>query len=454
MRGRRPPGSLGSPARRSRGEPRPKRRGLAALILLLCLGAPPSTAASEASAHPQSLTRRQYEQDFDTLWGEVRDRYAYFEQKATDWDRVKSIHRPRVRRVSNTGEFVAVLEGALEELYDFHAHLNTNTASSPRLVPSDADIWAQWSDEKAVITEVRPNTSAEQPGLRAGMQITSINGVPVADAVRARIGRSLRRPDRAARDWALLALLAGRRNEPRVLDVIDAGKRRQIAINDQGSHAGVARKTLLEHRRLERNFGYIRIHNSLGDLVLIQNFDAALEVLRNTRGLILDLRDTPSGGNTTVARGILGRFTTQEVPYQKHTLPEEERHYGLKRGWIELVSPRGKVAYKAPVVVLVSHWTGSMGEGIAIGLDGMGRATVVGTEMARLLGATSGITLPNTGVGVTFPTEKLFHVNGTPRENFVPTVRVDLSVAASGSVDPILEAGLRVLRAKAGLKAK
>ena len=39
----------------------------------------------------------------------------------------------------------------------------------------------------------------------------------------------------------------------------------------------------------------------------------------------------------------------------------------------------------SPVVVLVDHWTGSMGEGIAIGMDGLKRATIVGTEMAGLL---------------------------------------------------------------------
>jgi C-terminal processing protease CtpA/Prc len=430
-----------------------KAYGWAALIMLVCWGAPFSTAA-KASAPPKILTRQQYEQDFDTLWGDVRDRYAYFDQKTTDWDRAKAIHRSDAGRAGNTGEFVAVLERTLEELYDFHAHLNTNTASSPRLVPSGADIWGEWKGERAVVVEVRPASNAERAGVQAGMQIASINGVPIADAIRGRMGRSLRRTDRAVKDWALLALLAGRWNEPRTLDIIDAGKPRRIAIDDKTSGREAEHRVSLEHRRLEGNLGYIRIRNSLGDLALVRDFDGALEDLRNTRGLILDLRDTPSGGNTTVARGLMGRFITRELPYQKHTLPEEERRYGMKRSWIELVSPRADFAYKAPVAVLVDHWTGSMGEGIAIGLDGMGRATVVGTKMAHLLGATSETTLPNTGIGVSFPTEKLFHVNGTPRENFVPAVLVDTSVAVRGSDDPVLEAGLRLLRGETDSKAR
>jgi carboxyl-terminal processing protease len=48
-------------------------------------------------------------------------------------------------------------------------------------------------------------------------------------------------------------------------------------------------------------------------------------------------------------------------------------------------SPRQNI-YKKPVVVLVGNWTGSMGEGIAIGFEGIKRAKIVGTKMAGLLG--------------------------------------------------------------------
>ena len=86
-----------------------------------------------------------------------------------------------------------------------------------------------------------------------------------------------------------------------------------------------------------------------------------------------------------------------------------------------------------------------MGEGIAIGMDGMKRATLVGTELAGLVGATSGIRLPNTGIGVTFPTEKLFHVNGTPREKFLPPVRINLLSKGNQDGDAIMRRALQEL---------
>jgi carboxyl-terminal processing protease len=207
------------------------------------------------------------------------------------------------------------------------------------------------------------------------------------------------------------------------------------------------RSGLLAFRVLPANGGYIRVHDSLGDENLIEAFDNALEKLRNTSTTIVDLRDTPSGGNTTVARAILGRFVRRELPYQKHLLPSEARQTGVVRSWLELVTPRGPFQYQRPVAVLVNHWTGSMGEGLAVGFDATGSGIVVGTPMAGLLGATYRFELPHSRIGVNVPAERLFHVNGTPREQFVPPVRVDPAVRASD--DPWIAAAQDALaRAK------
>lgn len=72
------------------------------------------------------------------------------------------------------------------------------------------------------------------------------------------------------------------------------------------------------------------------------------------------------------------------------------------------------------MVIMAGHWTGSMGEGMTIGFDAMKRAKITGTKMAGLVGAINTYTLKNTKIGFHIPTEKLYHVNGTPREDFVP----------------------------------
>lgn len=100
-----------------------------------------------------------------------------------------------------------------------------------------------------------------------------------------------------------------------------------------------------------------------------------------------------------------------------------------------------------PVTVLVNCWTGSMGEGLAIGFHATGAGTVVGTAMAGLVGATTRIVLPSTRIGISVPNERLFHVNGTPREEFRPAVLVNATAGDPGR-DPFVEAALSVLAAR------
>lgn len=346
--------------------------GIGVAMVLVVGGFPLPTALARihtnqdgAQSNPPAVTAAQYEQDFDELWTQVQSNYAYFDQKATDWDQVRTIYRPRVKEVTTRAQFVALLESVLEELYDSHAHLNTNTEASPRLVPSGADLWAEWRGPVAVLTQVRPGSAAERAGLRPNMAILEINGVEIGKAVQMRLGKSLRRVNRAARDWALRVLLAGRHNEERRLMVgdIKTGARQTVDAGKPEMRTDAAAGPVT-HRRIGEGgtFGYIRINNSLGENETMGAFDTALADLKETRGLILDLRDTPSGGNTTVARAIMGRFIDKEGFYQKHSVPAEEREFGVRRSWMEIVSPRGPFRYSAPVVVLVDHWTGSMGK--------------------------------------------------------------------------------------------
>jgi carboxyl-terminal processing protease len=385
------------------------------------------------------VTPEQFTQDFDYLWTQLRDNYAYFDKKETDWGLAREVYCPRVAEIRTKREFVTLLERVLEELYDHHTHLKVNTSSSTRLVPTGLDVWAEWENGKAIITQLRQGFSAEQAGLKVGMEIISINGLPVESAVSNRLGVSLKKVTEAARNWALRILLAGTRDTSRVI-AAKAGNGSETTFRlDLPAHRTVDNQPgdpKVEWKILGEGFGYIKI-NDLGSDDTVARFDAALEQVKTTRGLIIDLRATQSGGNTSVAEPIMGRLIERRMPYQKGAPVRGDE-------WTREVSPRGDWTYTAPLVVLVGRWTASMGEGIAIGLDGMRRATVVGTRMAGLNGAVFDLQLPNTGVKLNYAAEKLFHVNGTPREDFMPPVAVKLS--GERTEDVILTEGIRTLR--------
>ena len=152
---------------------------------------------------------------------------------------------------------------------------------------------------------------------------------------------------------------------------------------------------------------------------------------------------TPSGGNTDVAEPILGRFIKGRPAYQRQFVPGPGKVFPGD-STVRWVRERGPFQLTCDLVVLCDRWTGSMGEGMTIGLDGMNRARIVGTRMAGLCGATEVFTSPNSGIGARIPTLRLYHLNGTPREKFVPSSLVDLGHAHGD--DPILARGLAVLR--------
>jgi carboxyl-terminal processing protease len=402
------------------------------------------------AAQAPPLTHQQYLEDFDFFWETVRDNYGYFAQKQTDWPRVRTIYRAQADTVRSRRAFVRLLENALAELYDNHGGLNTNRLDSRRLVPTGTDVWATFVNGQAVVQQVRAGYGAEKVGVRPGAVIEAVNGVPVATAIQALLGQTLGTPGPDARNFALGQLLAGDHVVPRTWTV-RIGTRTFTAQPDVPAPLleTTPYKGLLEVKRLSDrgDIGYIKINNSLGDSRLIAKFDSALTALQGTQGLVLDLRETPSGGNTTVARAIMGRFIEKEMPYQRHELPNEEAETGIPRRWLELVAPRG-LRYTKPLVVLVGRWTGSMGEGLTIGLEAVRQATVVGTEMAQLRGAIYSYKLPNSGIGFSFPVERLYQVNGKPRESYRPPLALDLIKAAQQSKpspDPVMREALSLL---------
>jgi carboxyl-terminal processing protease len=375
------------------------------------------------------------------MWSSLRDNYAYFDKKETDWNKVRGIYRPRLAEVKSKSDFITLLERVLDELYDNHSSLSTNLRASPRLVPTGLDVWAEWRGRRAVITQLRSGFSAEQAGLRVGMEIVSVNGAPVEEAVSRRLPRSLKAVNLDARNWALRAVLAGTHDRPRT---VTAKNRRGIVkvykldLPTQTTVDNYRYEPRVEWKMLPGRVGYIKI-NDLISTDIVPQFDAALEGLRNSRGLILDLRDIPRGGNTDVAEPIMGRLVERRTGYQQ-VVPLHAPSY------VKEVAPRGAWTYKAPVVVLVNRWTASMGEGMAVGLDGMKRATVVGTRMAGLNGGVFNLQLPQTKIGVAYAGERLNHINGTPREAFTPPVMVDLTDGRlSRYRDPIFEAGYKEL---------
>ncbi|HYH15338.1 MAG TPA: S41 family peptidase [Flavisolibacter sp.] len=406
-------------------------------------------SAASSLLQAQKLTSKEYREDFAFFWKSLQEDYAYFDKKQTNWEQVRSAYEKGLDTIQSNQSFTLFLEAAFREIYDDHASLNTNTPYSRRLVPSGTDIWAAFIGNKPIITEVRRGFGAEKAGIRAGMEVVAINDMAIETAIAPFLPKYLKKEDAEARNYALRVTLAGNHKDPRKLTLRYKGKTGEYFPDSPTMLLENIHYSSLITTSVRNNMGYIKINDCLYNNDLIPAFDSVMQTMAATNAMILDLRETPSGGNTTVARAILGWFINKDHFYQKHELTAEERAFGVKRSWMEIASPRIGKYYGKPLVVLTSRWTGSVGEGITIAFDGMKRATTIGTRLAGLNGAIYSYQMPHTRIGFSFPAEKLYHINGTPREQYKPTIEIEFtSLTPVPDRDPVYEKALRFLAAR------
>ena len=359
--------------------------------------------------------QNKYQKDFEEFWSDINGNYAYLKEQNIDWKKVKEIYLPQAEKISSNSEFIQLLEKVLNELYNGHSSLNTNLNSSNRLIPSGQDIYVEKINSKFIITDLRKGFGADLSGLKIGMEITKFNGKPIDEQLSKFLPKFTQNHTSKMYQFSLDMLFAGTHDIKREISVLEDEIEKKYFPDE---YQQTQLNTLLESKIINKNTAYIKINNSLGNNQLILDFDQTLDNFLSYKNLVIDLTETPSGGNTTVARAIMGRFINETLPYQRHQFDEK---YDTKRVWTEFVTPRNK-QFKGKVYILVGHWTGSMGEGIAIGFDGMKRAEIIGTKMAGLLGAISNFQMTETKIGYQFPTERLYQTNGKPREDYLPKI--------------------------------
>lgn len=371
--------------------------------------APPSEVGASIAAS--------YRQDARSIEPLIASNYAYLDRFGSAGVPISDKLRIEAEQVTDRPSLLRYAERILLSLSDHHAITGSSLANSWAVVPSYADLWVVENDGVYTVDAVRSGFPAQEAGIRPGNRIVSVEGVPIQEAVSA-FWADLGLPvtsERAA--FAARILAAGRRDRPRHIEVQSEGGIRFFELPNLYTTPRENRPPVTA--ATQQGTLTISINDSLGDTATMAAFDAAMAGADDGQRVVIDLRDTPGGGYTTVARAILGWFVDRPRAYQVHNLPAEERNTGIPRQWVEQVLPRTGKHHAGPVRVLVGRWTGSMGEGLAIGFDAIG-AEVTGAKMAGLVGAIYDHRLEHSGLVIKLPAERLMHVDGTPREQFMP----------------------------------
>lgn len=350
----------------------------------------------------------------------IASSYAYLDKLPGGSLPDSPVLRAEREAVSDRDSLLRYAEHRIASLADHHAITGSSFNDSWAVIPTYADLWIVLKEGRYVVDSVQDASPAMAAGVRAGDQLIAVDGRPAAGAVAAywgQLGLAVT-PQRA--QYAARVLAAGRRDRDRRLTFANkAGETRALTLPSLYRRTEKSNLLTVTHTADSTT---IRFNNSLGNPETIAAFDSTLGTLPANRKIVLDLRDTPSGGNTIVARAVMGWFVDKPTGYQVHVRPDEERQMGIARQWIEQVLPRAGRHRPHMPTVMVGRWTGSMGEGIAIGFAVMG-AAVVGTPMAGLNGSVEDLPIGTTGLSIKLPTERLLTTQYLPREDFIPALR-------------------------------
>ncbi|MDT5295896.1 MAG: hypothetical protein QOJ76_2776 [Acidobacteriota bacterium] len=384
-----------------------------------------SEPASKAEPAPQASkiesdagTR---EEAFEIVWRTVKENHFDPAFGGVDWDAVRAEFAPRVAAARTDRELHLLLQQMLNRLGQSHFNIIPPEAI-PSTEPEESDtgdaegdaegdtradekphragslymaehmtygigIDLRVSGDAALVTRVEPGSPADRAGLRTGFILRSIDGRTLPSILRTLRRAAVYEP--AARNQIpaeiLLLYVNGSPGTTVSLSYLDGRNRLRRASVVRARLKGELTPTFqslpsqfaeFESRRLRDGTGYIRFNLFVAPV--LDKFCAALRSMKDAPGVVIDLRGN-RGGVLALVYGMGGLLETRITSF------------GMMRtraGMLDLVVFPQKNAYSGPLALLIDAGTQSAGEIFAVGLQGSGRAVVVGERSA-------GATLPS-----------------------------------------------------------
>jgi len=381
-------------------------------------------------------------QEFDAI---LHLRYAYIDRTDMDVEAQLNLSKSLALQTHDRLQFRKILHQTALTFSDPHFIVGPFDLDDYSIIPTGSDIDITLKSGRFIVNDVRAGSAADKAGISPGWQVIAADNAPIGQAGRLPYGNVLPNPTPRQLEYGAKLAVSGKRNTGRHLVFNTGEQQRSFYLPATYKFADLFANGPLLSTTQKGKIAIIRINNALGNNNLITVFDEAIGQVLDSDAIILDLRNTPSGGNTEVARSIIGHFVDKTQSYQIHEIPSLKREFTVPRRFIEQVLPRAPY-FGGPLIVLGGHWTGSMGEGLVIGLDAAANAYTISSNMGDLLGALSNIKLEVSGAQMNFGTESLFHVNGVPRENYIADKTLERSDRDRHGNDPAMVAALKYVR--------
>lgn len=401
-----------------------------------------------ATPYNDTLTVDERLAGLSRLWMEVKLNFVFFDQvPELDWDALYLAFIPQVRKATSTFEYFRTLQKMCAALHDGHTGLTPPRALWPAVWASP-DITTALVEDKVLITGVT-DKALDSMGVKPGMEIIAIDSIPVRVYA-----------DNFIRPYVAASTPQGRDAQVYTYKLLNGDESTPVSLtlSDDAGHASTAElpRTMsftpaapVEFRMLDGNVAYVDI-KSFSDDTVVTIFDSLFSTIRQSNGLIIDLRKN-GGGNSSLGWRILGYLTDTTfatLRSETRTYSSIRRYFNQKQEWdtnLWTQSPNGEKLFTGPVVVLAGPFTGSAAEDFLVAFDYMKRGTIVGRPSAGTTGQPMSFSLPG-GIQARVCIRKCTYPDG---KQFVgvgvqPNVLVEKTVAdVRGGRDSVLDMGLR-----------
>jgi len=341
------------------------------------------------------------EETFDAAWTLVRDNHYDPEMGGLDWEAVRTELRPRAAMASDPAELRAVISEMLLRLGDSHfAIIPEESAEAFESTTSDGGgdsdpgLLLRWIDGQLVVAAVREGSPAEREGIRTGWTVAAIADMTVDSlAAQVRSGAPVGQEERHLALWMPMnarARLAGADASVIRIDLRDAlDEEITLELEREPPPGVVLSFGDLPVPRLEVNQRVVTLEDGMRIGVLrlsawfppaLEEVAAAMEVLRDMDGVVLDLRGNP-GGLAAMAMGIGGHFVGEASSLGTLTTRDAVLRFPVNPQRVAADGRRVE-PFAGPLALVVDPLTASTSEVFAGGLQALGRARVFGEPTA------------------------------------------------------------------------
>jgi len=332
---------------------------------------------------------------FDAAWRVLRANYVVETASRVDWEALRAELRPRAERATSDDQVRGIVREMLERVGQSHfAILPAPVASaiaSSTVRPEDVGTLGfdvRLLGQRLIVTRVDPLGPAANAGVRAGWTLTRV-GSRAVDSALASLGDAPTNV-RGFRAWALgTALLRGQAGEDADLGFLDATNTPLSRLLVRGPERGQPVKlghlpTLfarLEDRRVQRAGRAIGIIEfNVWMTPVSRQYDEAMDRLRDTTGIVIDLRGNP-GGVLTMVMGLSGHFVTEGVNLGTITTRDSSLKLVANPRFVGTAGQPVR-PFAGPVAILVDDGSYSASEIFSGGMQAIGRARIFGMRTA------------------------------------------------------------------------